>query len=263
MYNESMSFSIFTYNTLFNNAVDGIRPILDKYQPDIICLQEVKTDERNLKRIEKMGWRLADYANSFVRYGQFYGVATFYNQKKFQHLGSDALYPGSNIVEILFTLLQVILGYKKPKTFLKTDFRSKIGRKTVSICNIHLYVVGSNALRVKHIKQAINLMNTSGPLVLTGDFNYFPYQRRMLENFMKKQGFTEATRNISQTIKFTKDVTAKTYSLFQKFSLKIFGRILENLKIDYIFFRKLKLKSTKRIEVRLSDHFPIISKFEI
>ncbi len=256
------SFSIFTYNTLFNKAIDNIKPILRKYDPDILCLQEVNTDDANLRKIEKMGLKMADYGNSFVRFGKFYGVATFYNPKKFIHVESNVLYPGNNIIEVFFTLLQVILGYKKPKTFLKTDLRDKTSKKIISVCNIHLYVVGSNALRIRHVKQALDLIKTPHPLILTGDFNYFPYQRRRLENFMKKNGFTEATREISQTIKFTPNTT-KTYSFIQKLSLKLVGHILNNLKIDYIFYRKMKLINTKRIEAMFSDHFPIISTFRI
>ncbi len=258
-----MSFSVFTYNTLFNNAVDNIGPIIAKYRPDILCLQEIDTGEENLKRIEKLGMKLADYANSFVKFGRFYGVATFYNPEKIRHTSSAVLYPGSNFAEILFTLLQVILGYKKPKTFLMSDFTDKKSKKPFSLCNIHLYVVGSNALRIGHMKQVLGLIETSNPLILTGDFNYLPYQRRRLENFMKKNGLIEATKNISQTIKFTKDGEFEKFSLFQKISVKIMGRVLNNLKIDYIFYRGLKLKGTRRVDVRYSDHFPIISTFTL
>lgn len=258
-----MSFSVFTYNTLFNNAVGSIGPIIEKHQPDILCLQEIDTDEENLRKVEKMGMKLADYANSFVKFGRFYGVATFYNPKKIKHNSSSVLYPGSNFIEILFTLLQVILGYKKPKTFLTSDFTDKKSKKSFSICNIHLYVVGSNALRIGHMRQVLGLIKSPNPLILTGDFNYLPYQRRMLENFMKKNGLIEATKNISQTIKFTKDGEFEKFSLFQKISVRMMGRVLNNLKIDYIFYRGLRLKGTKRVEVHYSDHFPIISTFTL
>ena len=259
-----MVFSLFTYNTLFNNALDKIQTILKTERPDILCLQEVLTDEENLKRMEKLGYKLADYSNSFIKFGQIFGVATFYNPKRFKHLRSASLHTGRNLVEVLFTLLQVVLGYKKPKTFLRSDFMDKKSGKVVSICNIHLYVVGSNQMRIRHIKQALVAMkNTKKPLILTGDFNYLPYQRRRLETFMNKNGFTEATRNISQTIKFTPDGSFENFNLFQKLSLRLAGRILNNLKIDYIFFRQLSLKKTKRVEVRFSDHFPIISDFSL
>src|SRR3989344_4667699 len=128
-----MTFSVFTYNTLFNRAVE-----------------EIKTEEANLKKVEKLGLKLADFSNSFIKFGTVYGVATFYNPKKFRHLRSTALHSGSNLTEILFQLFQAILGYNKPKTFLKSDFKDRKSGSAVSVCNIHLYVVGSNALRIKH-----------------------------------------------------------------------------------------------------------------
>ena len=258
-----MDFSIFTYNTLFNNAVDKINPMITKYNPDILCLQEVETAESNLKTIEKAGLKLADYANSFVKFGKLYGVATYYNPKKFKHLNSTVLYLGNNVIEVFYTLIQVVLGYKKPKTFLNSEFLDLKTGKVINICNIHLYVVGSNALRIGHMKQALDAIEPTSRLVLMGDFNYLPYQRRRLENFMNKNGLREATKDITQTIKFTKDGSFENFNLFQRISLKLIGRVLDNLKIDYIFYRSLKLKSTKRLDVRYSDHFPIISTFSI
>jgi len=258
-----MTFSVFTYNTLFNRAVEEIKPLILEHQPDVLCLQEVKTDEANLKMIEKFGLKLADFSNSFIKFGQVFGVATFYNPKKLRHVRSTALHSGSNLTEILFQIFQALLGYNKPKTFLKSDFVEKTSKKDFSICNIHLYVVGSNALRLKHIKEVIQGIETKEktPLILAGDFNYFPYLRRRLENLMKTHGFKEATKNIFQTIKFTRDGIFENFNLFQRVSIKIAKKLLQNLKIDYIFYRNLKLVKTERIEVRFSDHFPIISYF--
>ena len=47
-----MDFSVLSYNTLFNSAVEELPVILKKYSPDIICLQETLTEEKNLKKIE-------------------------------------------------------------------------------------------------------------------------------------------------------------------------------------------------------------------
>ena len=260
-----MTFSILTYNTLFNRAVEEIKPVILKHKPDILCLQEVKTEEENLKKMEKLGLKLADFSNSFIKFGTVYGVATFYNPKKFKHLGSSPLHSGSSLTEILFQLFQALLGYNKPKTFLKSDFKDKASGKSMSICNIHLYVVGSNALRIKHIKEVLLAIEIKekAPLVLAGDFNYFPYQRRRLENLMKAYRLKEATKNIFQTIKFTRDGLFENFNLFQRISLKLAKKLLQNLKIDYIFYRGLALKKTERVEVRFSDHFPIVSYFRL
>ena len=77
-----MTFSVLTYNTLFNRAVNKLDIIVSQLHPDILCLQEVETEEKNLKKIENLGYRLADYSNSFIKFGKIYGVATFYNPNK-------------------------------------------------------------------------------------------------------------------------------------------------------------------------------------
>lgn len=260
-----MVFSLLTYNTLFNAAIPKLGPIIDRYHPDILCLQEVATDEANLKRLKKYGYTLADYSNSFIKFGNIYGVATYFNSEKFKLTDATSLRLGNNFVEFLFTMLQIMLGYNKPKTILRTDFVEKGSKKKVSICNTHLYVVGSNALRINHIRKALKSIdiNSIKSLILTGDFNYLPYQRRKLDVLMKKLGLFEATKNIMQTIKFNDEKAPQTLNSFQKISLKLLKKFVEQIKIDYIFYKGLKLKKTERVEVRYSDHYPIISTFVI
>src|SRR3990167_9696057 len=106
-----MTFSVFTYNTLFNRAVEEIKPLILEHQPDVLCLQEVKTDEANLKMIEKFGMKLADFSNSFIKFGQVFGAATFYNPKKVRHVRSTFLQSVSSITEILFQIFHAIFGY--------------------------------------------------------------------------------------------------------------------------------------------------------
>ena len=76
-----MNLSLLTYNTLFNNAVGKLDEVVNIYHPDIICLQEALTGEKSIKKIEKWGYKLADYSNSFVKFGKIFGVITFYNPK--------------------------------------------------------------------------------------------------------------------------------------------------------------------------------------
>ena len=111
-----MDFSLLTYNTMFNKAYELIKPIVNQHRPDIICLQEVVTSDANLKILEKYGYKLADYSNSFIKFGRVYGVATFYNPSKFKFIGSDSLKMSINLSELLFTIPQLILGINKPKS---------------------------------------------------------------------------------------------------------------------------------------------------
>lgn len=260
-----MNFSVLSYNTLFNNAIKKFDVILKKYNPDIICLQETLTEEENLKKVEKLGYKLADTDNSFVRFGRIYGIATFYKKESLKFSGSDVLDLNTNLTEYFFYLIRVILGYNQPKSVLKTDFYHKKYLKKFSVCNLHLYVIGSNESRINHINQALAAVDSKNnpSLIVCGDFNYFPYRRKKLEKNMKKFGLIEATKNFVQTMNFTGEGIIDKFSWIQRFVIPFFTRfIIKYVKTDYIFYRGLKLVKTIKIEEgRNSDHYPIYSVF--
>lgn len=261
-----MNLSLLTYNTLFNNAVGKIDEVVNIYHPDIICLQEALTGEKSIKKIEKYGYKIADHSNSFVKFGKIFGVITFYNPKALTYIASRELNLGINIGEYFLYILRIILGYSQAKTILETDFIHKSTKKKISICNVHLYVIGSNDLRIRHIDNVLKSINLSGKkqLVMVGDFNYFPYKRRGLEKMMTKYGLREATANIRQTMKFSKDGKFEKYSAFQRFFLPFIKKFfIKQIKTDYSFYRGLKLIRTERIETNSSDHYPIFSIFKI
>lgn len=261
-----MNLSLLTYNTLFNNAVDKLDQVINIHHPDIICLQEALTDDISIQKIEKFGYKIADYSNSFVKFGKIFGVITFYSPKSLEYNDSFKLDLGINLGDFFFNILRIVLGYNQPKTILETNFIHKMTKKKISVCNVHLYVVGSNELRVKHINQALKSINLSikAPLIIVGDFNYFPYKRRNLEKMMAKYGLREATANIKQTIKFSGNGKFEKFNLFQRLTLPFINKFfLKQTKTDYSFYRGLKLIKTERIESHASDHYPIISTFEI
>lgn len=261
-----MNLSLLTYNTLFNNAANKIDEVIDRYHPDIVCLQEALTDDNNIKKIEKLGYKMADYSNSFVKFGKIFGVITFFNPKTLIYRGSSIFNLRTNISEYFFYLIRVLLGYNKTKTILKTDFQYKKTRKNFSVCNVHLYVIGSNESRINHINQALKSIDflKNRQLIICGDFNYFPYRRKRLERIMARYHLKEATKNIGQTIKFSHDGLSEKFSSFERFFSRFINKVFaDGLKIDYIFYRGLRLKKTERIELRYSDHYPIISKFSL
>lgn len=261
-----MVFSILTYNTLFNKAFLKIDVIINQYKPDILCLQEVDISESNLKIMKQYSYHLADYSGTFIKFGKAFGVATFYNSKKFKLADTDSIKIRSNLLELLFTIPQLILRLNKPKTVLRTDFISKVGNKKITICNSHLIVAAPNSVRVFHIDKALNSLSikSSIPLIIAGDFNYVPYQRKKLDNIMKKYYLIEATKNIGKTIEFSPRGKKEDFSFLQGFLARRINHFFGNqMKYDYIYYREIRLIKTERIEVRFSDHYPIISTFEI
>lgn len=261
-----MNFSVLTYNTLLNSAYLKLDTFIDQFKPDILCLQEVSTDSNNLKVIESKGYVLADYSNSFIKFGKIYGVATFYSPKKFRFISSKSLKISSNLAELFYTLVQAIVGVNKPKSVLRCDFIHKLTKKKLTVCNSHLLVVGSNALRINHINKALRSLNIedSMPLIIGGDFNYLPYQRKRLEKMMSKYNLKEATKNIKQTVDFSIIGEKEHMTPFQRSFIKFLDKLfLHRMKNDYVFYRGLKLIKNVRINIQLSDHFPILSVFSI
>ena len=83
------------------------------------------------------------------------------------------------------------------------------------------------------------------PVIVAGDFNY-PYGRAYFENLFKKYLLEEATKDI-----------------FYTYSGKFLRLFPVRFKNDYILYRNITNTATKRIDIYYSDHFPIVSEFEL
>lgn len=256
-----MQFSVLTYNTLLYDAKHGLSAIFKKYVPDIVCLQEMDTDERNVEQIEKLGYDLADYSNGFIKFGTVYGVATFIRPHSGRCTGSKSITLPRGLGEAIAFILRVFKTKKKDRTVLKTEFVLGPSKQKVTVYNIHLSAHGTNGIRIKQLERTLSDIKrmTNTPTVLVGDFNY-PFGRKKLEELMTENGFLEATHSIA----FTTDGKLLYYTFVEKFLMKIFQFIMgkEN-KLDYVFYKNCKALSTVRINASYSDHFPLLTKFEI
>lgn len=240
-----MRFSLLTYNLMLNKAVSEIEKLILSYKPDVVCLQEINTSDDNLKKIEKLGYRLADYSNSFIRRGQIYGVTTFYNPKVFSLVESRSFSLPTNFYQIISFLMY---RNRNPRTILKNEFLFKTYGKKITTYNIHLTPLATNSLRTRQIQNALEdltLNNKTSPTIIAGDFNY-PYGRRKFETLIRRYGLKEATRNVYFTLE---------KKILKKFFLK--------LKLDYVLYKNLLLIANNKILVYNSDHFPILSTFEL
>lgn len=259
-----MDFSLLTYNTLFSDAVTGIKKICDQQHPDIICLQEINTTDETFARVERLGYKLADYSNAFIKYGQIYGVATFYNPEKFSFHESKVIFLPKGILELAAYFLRVFRTGKKSRTVLKTELKSNKTGQVIGVYNIHLSAYGTNSIRTKQIQVTLSDVKSmdedpSQPTILTGDFNY-PYGRRKLEELMNAADFREATN----TIMFTTEGAMKQYAFAEKIFASIFFKFFRNgLKLDYIFYRNCQALLAKKIDVDYSDHYPVYAVFKL
>ena len=81
---------------------------------------------------------------------------------------------------------------------------------------------------------------------------------------MSKFKLVEATKGIRQTMSVTGDGVVEEFTWFQKFFIPFFNRfIVKHIKTDYVFYRGLKLIKSIRLEDKHSDHYPILTTFNI
>ena len=240
-----MTFSLLTYNLKLNKAADTTLELLSTYKPDIVCLQEIQTDDKNLKTIENTGYKLADYSNSFIRRGKIYGVTTFFNPGTFSIIKSNSFNLPTNFYQIISFILH---GNKNPRTVLKNELKHNQTKKKLDVYNIHLSPFATNQLRTKQIKNTLSdlSLNNKGAVIIAGDFNY-PYGRKRFEEQIKEYKLKEDTNNINFTLE-----------------KKIIRNITIKLKLDYVLYKKIRIISNKKIKnFNKSDHFPILSTFSV
>ncbi len=238
-----MNFSVLTYNLLYNRATKQLKKVLAACKPDLIFFQEMITGEEDLKLIENTGYKLADFSNSFIRRsGQIFGVATFYNPKVFKAIRSRSFDLPAGILEALIFILR---KGEVPRTVLETEFVFKDSRKKLFAYNIHLSAAAMNTVRQKQIVNTFHelKLNKKNPTIIAGDFNY-PYKRRDFQELINQHNLKEATKNLSFTSHF--------------FKIRPF-----KLKLDYILYKNLLSLETRRIDIKLSDHYPILSTFSL
>lgn len=222
--------------------------VLKVCNPDIICLQEVDTDENNLLLLENNKYKLADFSNAFIKSGKIYGLATFYNQNTFRFIDSEIITLPRKIFDIISIIHSFIMFRGQTRVVLKTEFFYKPLKKKIAVYNVHLSPFVTNEVRMTQVKKTLNQVNHEGkktPLIITGDFNY-PYGRKKFENLLKKHHLKEATNN-----------------LFFTFEGKILWFFSFKLKLDYILYKNILLVKTQRISITSSDHYPIVSRFKL
>jgi endonuclease/exonuclease/phosphatase family metal-dependent hydrolase len=256
-----MKFSILTYNLLLNDATKGVKDLVATYNPDIACFQEIDTNNHIFGSIESPTFQLADFSNTVIKFGHVYGVATFYNPQKYEYIHSSIIPLPQGVFEIINNVFSFLRNNSKQRAVLHTEFRSLETGKKIVVYNVHLSAAGTNSIRLKQLRITLNDINhdSQESIIMLGDFNYV-FGRRKLEEATQEYNFREATDKID----FTLDRRLTHYSFIEKLVFKTFRKLYGNdMKNDYVFYKNCEHIETKKIDIRLSDHFPLISEFSL
>jgi endonuclease/exonuclease/phosphatase family metal-dependent hydrolase len=219
--------------------------IIEKFAPDIVCLQEVSLGKKNDYRGLLPGYALGATSDSFYRIGKVYGLANFYRQNKFYQIGSQVIPLPKTYYEVILTLIT----QKGPRSVLCSDFVLKDDlTKQLSVYNLHLtHLDATNTARNNQLYETFEQIGIDPRefVVVLGDFNY-PFLKRGLKKIMNQYNLLEATSNLTYTERI--------------------GFMRTNLKLDFILHSpSLQCTSTSRLdEFRgFSDHYPILSTFTL
>jgi len=236
---------VLSYNLFNSRAFTELKEIVAKLNPDIVCVQEFYVSQERVGEMEALGYELADYSYSFLKFFKIYSVATFYNPKTVKHQDGASIDLVRGLYELILSVIRV--GGDK-RTALNNRFVFKATQQIFRVCTVHLTAMQStNQTRTQQLKVALNYLSQEPeiPSILIGDFN-FMYHRKKLEKLLLEFGYQEATSNLRFTMEWI---------------LLLFLRL--RMKPDYVWYRNLTKVACERLPHRLSDHFPILAEFSL
>ncbi|MCT7984060.1 endonuclease/exonuclease/phosphatase family protein [Laspinema sp. A4] len=225
---------ILNWNVAKNNntskwAIDFYN-IVESYQPDLICFQEIELNKNTQKilALESMGWRFSpNFIDSY--YNTYCGILT---ASKVQPIASRA---------ILTPEFEPVTN--TPKVSLIAEYPLKETGQTLLVVNTHaINFVNLHKFKSQLQKLEAVLGDRREPLIMCGDFNTWSQGRFNLLKLMAK-------RLHLISVNFSREEQAK---------LKTF---LGSPPLDHIFYRGLRLKpQTAKVLDKLysSDHKPMV-----
>jgi endonuclease/exonuclease/phosphatase family metal-dependent hydrolase len=221
---------IVSYNIHFGKHIAKILAWLAREKrADIICFQEFP--KHRLADCQKAfpkntyGYR---FAPSLQRRAAIYGELTVFRTDRMRLVSADSLPLRTT------TLDRYSIGRASKRSCLVTKFQ--IQRKTLSIANIQLSCLASNALRYTQLTNIIHtLKQHTVPCLIIGDFNMSSLLgRKKLFRLMKKNSYKAVEKYMA------------THRL-----------MMVKHQLDYIFARNCDVRHVGVERIRFSDHYPV------
>lgn len=240
-----MKLKLLTFNLFFGKAIKDAERLLEQEQPDIVCVQELPTDLKNLHFLDKKPYKLAGWTNSFIKFWKIYGNATYINTKTCKLISDrdDAL-PASTY-DLWVYLTQ---GMHMSRRFIESKILLRETGQEIAVYNAHLTHLSLIELRLSQLQKVFDCIKGTlppqMPILIAGDFNLYNGKTE-LEELLQRYEIQEATTNLAYTFQHP--------IWFSKLKMKL----------DYILFRNMKVSATRRLDLMSSDHHPILSEFSV
>lgn len=217
----------------------------------IICLQEVwytyrgvsmsKLIDENLPRNFQSYYFLGDKTDPYS-----YGQGILWNTETFSAIGFDKLpLPPKNGLTLSDKLFFWAVGLS-PRIFKRGALIGTFmfGQHRIRISNIHLDFQGGDVQRIKQLQAVTDYLGSLPAVdseIVCGDFN-------TVGILGKKKKIIALEKLLGAGFK---SVVHRPY----------ISAIIQQL--DYIFIKNLKIKNTKILKLRGSDHFPLLAEVSV
>jgi endonuclease/exonuclease/phosphatase family metal-dependent hydrolase len=228
--------TILSYNIEYGRKLDEIISWINSLEnlPQIICFQEFPEKElEDLKSRKFFKEQNLFFAKGLSSKGEFFGELTIVDSSVIKLSETKYLDFGPDHVESVFKRKII------KRSAIITEFKYK--GKEFSLANVHLTPVALHGKRRKQLSKVIqdSVIERS---IIVGDFNYSSlFNKNGLITFMDKHGYILAGENL----------------ITNKYKYKI------PQQLDYVFYKNLKHIKTQVFDLSFSDHFPVITEFDV
>ena len=243
--------------------LDNIIKYIKLSSPDVLLLQEIKTEEKNFpyESFKKIGYE------SYVHGQKSYNGVSILSKKKIKKI--NTILPGDKI---------------KQSRIISTDI--KIKNKIINLINIYVpngnpvdtdkyfYKINWLNLLIKDLKKRIGKGNN---IILCGDFNILPED---IDSYAPEKYINDALFRVEIRKKFREMVNLGLADVFRNFNKKegnytfwdyMQGSWQKNngLRIDHFLIsnsllqlvKKIEIKKKVRSQTKPSDHVPLECTF--
>ncbi len=251
--------SLISWNVCSNNKnqVNYLKKLINKFNPDIICLQEVdisvlkflenETEFFFIKAIDYLTYKKQESAEHYLVLVSKYPILNSSLPNKFsvEHLTRGSLWENLNkwVESVEFQFADLSVKDKRYKIF-----------------NVHLEVASGPNIRLNQLKEAIIRFDKNSNNIICGDLNiYGKWYINLFVGWLL--GFNWNEYLINERIKF--EELFKKNNLINIFKNKVTFPLFK-LQLDHILLPKQQKIINKKVINRKfgSDHYPLFVELD-